>query len=224
MVHRPHTVAFDVIETLISLEPLRPRFVEIGLPASALEHWFDRMLRDGMALTLTGDYEPFPVVAQAALRAIGGGGLGHAETRHVLDGFATLPAQLDAEPAMRILREAGVSIVCLSNGARENTEAFLARSGLDGFVEQVISGADVRMWKPPRAVYEHALTRIGGAAADVALVAVHAFDCHGAHAVGFTTGWSARLERHYAEIFTRADIVGDNLAEVAAGLVALPER
>lgn len=224
MVHRPHTVVFDVIETLISLEPLRARFVEIGLPASALEHWFDRMLRDGMALTLAGDYEPFPMVAQAALRAISGGGLGHAEVQHVLDGFATLPAQPDADPAMQILREAGTSIVCLSNGARENTEAFLQRSGLDGFVEQVISCAEVRMWKPPRAVYEHALTRVGCAAADVALVAVHAFDCHGANAAGFTTGWSARLERHYAEIFTRADIIGNDLVEVAAGLLALRER
>lgn len=48
---RPHTVAFDVVETLISLEPLRARFVEIGLPAATLGHWFDRMQRDGMALT-----------------------------------------------------------------------------------------------------------------------------------------------------------------------------
>ena len=98
---RPQAVAFDVVETLISLEPLRRRFVEIGLHASALERWFDRMLRDGMALTLVGDYAPFPDVAMASLRVVGGGGLGDDEVRHVLDGFATLPAQPDAEPAMR---------------------------------------------------------------------------------------------------------------------------
>lgn len=37
MIHRPQTVVFDVVETLISLEPLRQRFVEVGLPASTLE-------------------------------------------------------------------------------------------------------------------------------------------------------------------------------------------
>ena len=157
MVHRPHTVVFDVVETLISLEPLRARFVEIGLPGAILEGWFDRMLRDGMALTLAGDYEPFPAVAAAALRVIGGGRLGDEQVAHVLDGFATLPAQSDAEPAMRALAEAGMSVVCLSNGARESTEAFLDRSGLDRLVDQVISVAEVRMWKPPRAVYDHAL-------------------------------------------------------------------
>lgn len=224
MIHRPRTVAFDVVETLISLEPLRRRFVEIGLHATTLERWFDRMLRDGMALTLAGDYRPFPEVAASALRVIGGGRLDDAAVDHVLDGFATLPAQPDAEPAMQVLADAGVSVVCLSNGAREATEAFLDRSGLDRFVDQVISVADIGMWKPPRAVYDHALDRIGRTAEDVALVAVHAFDCHGAHAAGMTTGWSGRMEQHYAEIFTRADVLGDDLVEVATGLVALPER
>ncbi|HVL84823.1 MAG TPA: haloacid dehalogenase type II [Pseudonocardia sp.] len=224
MVHRPHTVAFDVVETLISLEPLRGRFVEIGLPDSTLERWFDRMLRDGMALTLAGDYEPFPAVASSALRVIGGGRLSDDHVTHVLDGFATLPAQPDAEQAMQVLTDAGVSVVCLSNGARDATEAFLDRSGLDRFVDQVISVADVRMWKPPRAVYEHALSRIGRPAEDVALVAVHAFDCHGAHAAGLTTGWAGRLEGHYAEIFTRADVIGDDLVDVARALTALPGR
>ncbi len=224
MVHRPHTVAFDVVETLISLEPLRRRFVEIGLHAATLERWFDRMLRDGMALTLAGDYQPFPAVAESALRVIGGGRLGDDAVTHMLDGFATLPAQPDAEPAMQLLADAGISAVCLSNGARESTEAFLDRSGLDRFVDQVISVAEVGMWKPPRAVYRHALSRIGRPADDVALVAVHAFDCHGAHAAGLTTGWAGRLERHYAEIFTRADVIGDDLVDVATQLVALPER
>jgi len=221
--HRPQTVAFDVVETLISLEPLRHRFVEVGLPESTLERWFDRMLRDGMALTLVGDYAPFPDVGASALRVIGAGRLTDDDVSHVLDGFATLPAQPDAEPAMQALADAGVAMVALSNGAQKSTEAFLDRSGLDRFVDQVISVADVGKWKPPPEVYRYALDRIGRPAADVALVAVHAFDCHGAHAAGLTTGWAGRLERHYAEIFTPADVVGEDLADVAAGLVALPE-
>jgi 2-haloacid dehalogenase len=66
---RPSVVVFDVVETLMSPEPLRPRFADVGAPPELLEGWFDRLLRDGMALTLAGDYEPFPRVADAALRA-----------------------------------------------------------------------------------------------------------------------------------------------------------
>lgn len=118
--------------------------------ASTLERWSDRMLRDGMALALAGDYEPFLAVAAAALRVIGGGRLGDEQVAHVLDGSATLPAQPDVEPARWALVEAGMSIVCLSNGARESTEEFLVRSGLDQLVDEVISVGDVRMWKPLR--------------------------------------------------------------------------
>lgn len=224
VIARPRTVVFDVVETLISLEPLRERFVEVGLPASTLERWFDRMLRDGMALTLAGDYRPFPEVAGSVLRVIGAGELDDDAVAHVLGGLATLPAQPDAEPAMRILTDAGISVTCLTNGAREATDAFLDRSGLDRFTDEVVSVAEIGMWKPPRAVYDHALARLDRSAADVALVAVHAFDCHGAHAAGLTTGWAARLERHYAEIFTPADVVGEDLVEVATRLAELPAR
>jgi 2-haloacid dehalogenase len=222
--HPPHTVAFGVVETLITLEPLRRRFVEVGLPESSLERWFVLMLRDGMALTLAGDYQPFPAVAASALRVIGGGNMPDSDVRHVLDGFAELPAQPDAEPAMQVLADAGVSLVCLTNGARESTQAFLDRSGLNRFVDQVISVAEVGKWKPPPEVYQYALDRIGRPAAEVALVAVHAFDCHGAHAAGLTTGWARRHERHYGDVFTRADVIGDDLVEVARGLLALPSH
>ncbi|MGK2853907.1 MAG: haloacid dehalogenase type II [Microbacteriaceae bacterium] len=224
MVHRPHTVAFDVVETLMTLEPLRPRFVDLGLHESALERWFDRMLRDGMALTLAGDYQPFPVVAASALHIVGAGRLSDGEVQYVLNGLATLPAQDDAHASMRLLAEAGISVVCLSNGNRSSTEAFLARSGLDEFVDQVITVADVRAWKPSPVVYQHALSVIGRPAQDVALVAVHGFDCHGAHAVGLTTGWSRRLEKRYPDIYTPADVIGDDLVEVASEIVALPLR
>jgi 2-haloacid dehalogenase len=221
-VRRPHTVAFDVVETLISLEPLRERFGDIGLPASTLDRWFPLLLRDGMALTLAGDYQPFPVVAESALRVIGEGRLTDSQVRHVLDGFAELPAQPDVEQAMGILTDAGVSIVCLTNGARESTEAFLDRSGLDRFVDQVISVAEIGKWKPPPEVYRYALERIGRPASEVALVAVHAFDCHGAHAAGLTTGWARRHEHHYGDVFTAADVIGEDLVAVVNGLLALP--
>lgn len=56
MLHRPRTVVFDVVETLMALEPLRSRFAEVGLAPTLLERWFDRLLRDGMALTLADGY------------------------------------------------------------------------------------------------------------------------------------------------------------------------
>lgn len=220
---RPSVVVFDVVETLISLEPLRQRFTDVDAPPQLLERWFDRLLRDGMALTLAGDYEPFPRVAAAALRTLTRGAVSDDAVGHVLAGFAELPAHPDVEPALRLLVEHGIRVVCLSNGAAQTTQDFLARTGLASYVEQVLSVADVHSWKPPARVYHYALQKTGCVAEQAALVAVHAFDCHGAHRAGLTSGWASRLEGHYGEIFAPADVVGTDLAEVAQGLLALPD-
>ncbi|MGW3468976.1 hypothetical protein ACWDKQ_11005 [Saccharopolyspora sp. NPDC000995] len=53
------------------------------------------------------------------------------------------------------------------------------------------------------------------------MVAVHAFDCHGAKRAGLTTAWASRLEGH-AEVFTPPDFIGYDLAEVARKIAALP--
>ncbi|WP_406690157.1 haloacid dehalogenase type II [Saccharopolyspora sp. ID03-671] len=224
MLTRPRTVAFDVVETLMALEPLRSRFAEAGLAPELVERWFDRLLRDGMALSLAGDYADFPAVAASALRTLSRGRMSDAGVAHVLAGFGELPAHPDVEPAMRTLADAGISMVCLSNGTAETTNAFLERTGLAHHVDQVISVADVRSWKPPVHVYEHALDQLGRAPQEVALVAVHAFDCHGAKRAGLTTGWAGRLEGHYAEVFAPADIVGDDLVEVAQQIAAIAQE
>lgn len=222
MARRPSAVAFDVVETLMSIQPLAARFEQVGQPASALQAWFTRMLLYGVGLSAAGDYVPFPEVAAEALRAVGGYRLSDEQVEHVLAGFADLPAHADAEPAMRRLRDAGVRVICLSNGGADATSAFLRRTGLADYVEHVVSAAEVKTWKPPARVYHHALDVLGLQAEDVAMVAVHAWDCHGAKRAGLTTGWAGRLEGRYGRLFAPPDVVGADLAEVADGLLALP--
>jgi 2-haloacid dehalogenase len=222
MASRPAAVAFDVVETLMPLEPLAARFERAGLPASALREWFARLLLYGVGLSLAGDYVPFPDVAAEALRAISGYRLTGQDVEYVLAGFAELPAHPDAEPAMRRLADAGVRVCCLTNGSADTTQAFLARTGLTRFVERVISAAEAGSWKPPARVYRHATDVLGLPPDRVALVAVHAWDCHGAKRAGLTTGWASRLEGQYGSLFAAADVTGAGLAEVADGLLALP--
>lgn len=222
MAVRPAAVAFDVVETLMSLQPLGNRLEEAGLSAGLLPAWFTRLLLYGVGLSAAGDYVPFPDAAAEALRAVSGYQIADRDVEHVLAGFAELPAQPDAGPAMERLAGAGVRMMCLTNGSAEVTSAFLARTGLDRYVEKVASAAEVGSWKPPARVYRYALELLGLPAERVALVAVHAWDCHGAKRAGLTTGWASRLEHRYGALFAPADVIGADLAEVADGLLALP--
>ena len=141
MSRRPAVVAFDVIETLMSLEPLRARLTDIGQPPGLLEAWYTRTLRDGMALSATGDYARFTDVAEAALRALTHFTISEEQVAAVMAGFGELPAFPDAVPAITSLAEAGLRVACLTNGPASLTSSFIDRAGLTtGWVSRKSGG------------------------------------------------------------------------------------
>jgi 2-haloacid dehalogenase len=218
---RPAVVAFDVIETLMSLEPLRARLSDIGQPPGLLEAWYTRTLRDGMALSATGDYVPFHDVAEAALRGLTHYTVSDEQVAAVMAGWEELPAFPDALPAVKRLTEAGLRVACLTNGSASVSSAFVDRAGLGSMVNRVISASEVFRWKPAGVVYLYAVSSMGVQADRMALVAAHDWDCHGAKRAGLTTGWVSRKSGGFGAPFAPPDVMGEDLTEVAAKLLAL---
>ncbi len=219
--HRPAVVAFDVIETLMSLEPLRARLTAADQPPHLLEAWYTRTLRDGMALSATGDYVAFADVAEAALRAVTGYSISDEQVSQVMAGFGDLPAFPDALPAVTRLAEAGVRVACLTNSSAYLTSAFVNRCGLGPLVDRVVCAGDVFRWKPAPVVYLYAAEVLDVPAERLALVAAHDWDCHGAKRAGLVTGWVSRKSGGFGEPFAPPDVTGEDLTEVAAGILAL---
>ncbi|MEU2605209.1 MULTISPECIES: HAD family hydrolase [Streptomyces] len=219
---RPLAVVFDVLETLMRLDPLAARFADTGLPPAALHPWFLRLQRDCMALALTGETAGFRDAAREALRVESGQTVRDADVDHVLEGFPLLPAYDDALPALRRLRQAGVAVGCLTVGEAEVTRAFLERNGLAPYVTQVVTAGEAGAWKPASRLYHAAAHRMGTPPARTAVVAVHAWDCHGATRAGLVSGWCARLEGRHSSLFAQPDVAGEDLTQVAEGLLALP--
>lgn len=225
MKHCPQVVAFDVVETLFSLEPMRERFHGLGLPEDALELWFARLLRNAFALDASGTFKPFGEVARSTLDVmlaehrltVDAGAI-----KHAFAGFGELPAHPDVTPAFQIIHEAGLRIIALTNGNADNTRTLLQRAGLIGIVERIISIDEIRRWKPAREVYLHAAKSMNVKPEQMALVAAHAWDVHGASQAGLVTGWVSRLEKHYFPGMNPPDATGDTLVEVSQQLLALP--
>lgn len=223
---RPHVVAFDIVETTFSLETLRPLLSAHGLPAASLETWFARTLRDAFALAATDTYAGFRDIAAATLAEVArehGQTLETTGLDEILDGFGQLDPHSDVAEAFRTLRSAGVRIAALSNGATATTEALLTRAGLSQEVERVISVAEIRQWKPRRGIYLHAAEVLGVAPTELALVATHAWDVHGAKCAGLLTGFVARGQ-HFPTTMAAPDVFGQSLAEVAREIAAMPTK
>ena len=221
MSRRPAVVAFDVIETLASLEPLRARLTQTGQPPGLLEAWYTRTLRDGMALSATGDYTGFTEVADAALRGLTHYTISDDQVAYVMAGFDELPAFPDALPAVTQLAEAGLRVACLTNGSASLISSFLDRAGLGSLVDRVISVGEVYRWKPAALVYLYATEVMDVPPEQMALVAAHDWDCHGAKRAGLITGWVSRKSGGFGAPFEPPDVVGEDLTEVAAKLLGL---
>jgi 2-haloacid dehalogenase len=221
MTHRPAVVAFDVIETLMSLEPLRARLTQANQPPHLLEAWYTRTLRDGIALSATGVYAPFLEVAESALRALTGYSTDEEQVAQIMAGFSDLPAFPDALPAVTRLCDAGVRVACLTNGSAYQTSSFVNRSGLGPLVDRVVCAGDVYRWKPSGLVYLYAAEVLDVPPERMALVAAHDWDCHGAKRAGLITGWVSRKSGGFGAPFEPPDITGEDLTEVAARLLAL---
>lgn len=218
----PKVVAFDIIETTFSLEAVRARLVAIGLPDRALELWFSMGLRDAFALAASNDFQPFASVLAGALdQVLCLYGLGASEIQkdEIVATMKELPPHPDAAKAFDVLTRAGIRILALSNGAPSSTRALLATSGLDRFVERVVSVEDVKLSKPRAEVYLHAAESAGVRPGELALVATHAWDCHGAKAAGLLAGFVARGQA-FPSVMRQPDVIGETLSDVARALAS----
>ncbi len=209
-------VAFDVIETLFPLDPLRPRLARIGLSEGDLETFFASLLRDAFALDTCGHYVPFKEVASSTLGQMG---VAQDDRQILFEGFSELVASDDVRPAFERLRAEGVGIVCLTNGDPDATRANLDRNGLSELVDRTVSIEEIGCWKPRERVYTFAAEAAGVKPEEMALVACHAWDCHGALSAGLKAGYVDR-GKPYAEAMHPPTVAAATLPAVVDALLA----
>ena len=220
---RPKMVAFDIIGTVFPLEPLRPSIVALGLPPAGLEGWFAAGCRDAFAMAAVGDFKAFTEVLEAALEQVLAEQQLDApenERKALVEQLETLGVREGAHEAFSILAGADIPIMALSNGAKSSTKALLTKAGLADLVREVVSVDEVKLAKPRKEVYVHAAEKGGVDPAELALIAAHSWDIHGAAAAGLVTAYLA-ADRPYSRAMRTPDMEAATLPDLARRLVAL---
>ena len=248
----PRLVIFDVNETLSDMGPMADRFAAVGAPPGLAATWFASVLRDGFALTATGQNPSFAEIAAQSLawhlpaaaddreaaghgrkaaqddreaaaddreaagdsRQTAGDSL-EAATRHVMEGFTTLPVHPDVVPGVRSLRDLGLRLVTLTNGATSVAQGLFDRNGISDAFDRLLSVEDAGAWKPAGAAYQYALDVCGVDSGDALLVAVHPWDIHGARRAGLRTCWINRTARRYPGYFDAPEIEATSIVDLA---------
>jgi len=221
---RPDVIVFDVNETLSDMAPMAQRFADVGAPGELATVWFASLLRDGIALTVTGDGEKFARIAEGVLRtALAGASLNRPPEdaeRHILAGFTELSVHPDVREGVRLLASDGISLVTLSNGSSVIAERLLTRAGILDYFDRLLTVEDAGAWKPAPAAYAYAARACEVDAGQMMLVAAHPWDIHGAHRAGMRTGFISRQPGPYPEYFTAPDVHAPGLAALARQIAA----
>jgi 2-haloacid dehalogenase len=217
-------LAFDVFGTLVDPQAMASR-IHDAVPecdAGAVARvWRTKQLEVSFRLAAMGKYEDFSWCTRRALDyalADAGATLSPAERDTLAAEYAHLDAYPDAAPAMEELRHRGHALAVLSNGTPDMLDAILRRTGLNGYLTEIISVDEVQTFKPAPVVYHHAARRLGRAPGEVRLVTSNPFDSIGAEAAGLRAAWIDRGGRLFEPDGAPPDTVVASLAELPAAL------
>ncbi|WP_299444420.1 haloacid dehalogenase type II [uncultured Phycicoccus sp.] len=220
IVHAPRLIVFDVNETLSDMTPVGDRFAALGLPEHLAAPWFAGALRDGLALTVTGENPAFADLARASFHTLVHGRPDapddvDAAASEIISTFMDLSLHPDVAPGLRALADLGIRLATLSNGSAAVAQGLVERSGLEGVFEHLLSVADAPLWKPDARAYAYALGTCDVEAEEAMLVAVHPWDIHGAAAAGLRTAYLARSGTPYPPTMRPPELTVASVTELA---------
>ena len=214
---------FDVNETLLDIGSLDPLFERAFGNAGVRRSWFLQVLQSAFVATITDTYSEFGAIGAAALEMTAereGVRLSEEDRRAILGGMRELPPHPEVPAALDLLRDAGLRLAALTNNTAEVAEAQLENAGLSDRFEKILSADAVRRLKPAPEPYRAAAEALGVGTAGVRLVAAHAWDVAGAMRAGCAAAFVARPGMVLDPLAEPPDVVGADLSEVAASIIA----
>lgn len=199
----------SVAQKVVALVPDRGR----GLAQA----WSTKLFGNSWLYTAAGQYATFDDVADNALRYAAeslGLVLSASDRRMLVAAYSDLEAWPDVRPALQKLRDADIRLAFLSNLGEATLRANLARNGLDGLFDHVLSTDRVCAFKPSPKAYAMALEAFGLPKSRIGFAAFGGWDAAGAAWFGFRTAWVNRLGVPLERLGPGPTIVGSDMTAV----------
>ncbi len=195
MIMIPLGLVFDAYGTLYdvhSVVTLCDRFWP-GKGGAVSQLWRTKQLAYTWLRSLMQRYAPFSRITEAGLRhacVALGLELSDAQVAALMQQYLNLSPYPEASSALATLR--GCKLAILSNGSPDMLDPLVAASGLDQVLDEVLSVAEVEVFKPDPRVYQIAVDRLGVLKEAIGFVSSNCWDACGAKSFGFRTFWINR--------------------------------
>jgi 2-haloacid dehalogenase len=222
----PSVLVFDVAESLLDLQVLRPLFQRIFGDGAMVDEWFGETILYSESATLTDTFLPFGPLGAGVLRMLGrihNVSISEADVTELSKGLASLPPHPDVPDSLRKLKAVGYRLVTLTDSPATPGRGPLQAAGLADVFEQHFTAQTVRRYKPARETYQMVAQATGTQLSDLCMIASHPWDLIGARTAGCS---AALIERAgVAPLIVpglkQPEIIAPTLAEIAAQLVQL---
>ena len=214
-------IVFDVMETLLNLAPLDRHFARAFGKRAARQTWFAQMLQIAMTMTITGVYEDFSRVADAALTMTAqqlGTKISAADRKAIRGQIASLPAHADVASGLQRLQESGFRLAALTNSTAKVARHQLTNAGVAASFEQILSVDSIQRFKPAAETYQWAAKQLDVGTSDVMLVAAHGWDVAGAMAAGCRAAFLRRPGKALSTLQNKPEIITTDLHSLATRL------
>jgi 2-haloacid dehalogenase len=222
MSQRP-IIVFDVNETLLDLEFVRPTLERIFDDPAALRLWFGGLITYSEALTLAGVYVPFTDIGAAVLRMLAtarGIQISDADSAELTDRFASMPPHPEVPAALRRLRDHGFRLFTLTDNTLEISGRQLEKGGvIDLFERRFSVDETVRRHKPAPEAYHSVAEALDTEPENICLIACHTWDTLGAVAAGWQAGLILREGNAPLDVGPQPNYIGDDLDAIADQLI-----
>jgi 2-haloacid dehalogenase len=216
-------IVFDVNETLLDLESIRPTFDRIFNDPGAMRLWFANLITYSEALTLAGVYVPFTDIGAAVLdmlAATRGLTVTDADGAELTDRFATMSPHPEVPAALRKLRDHGFRLFTLTDNTLGISGRQLEHGGIIDLFERRFSVDEtVKRHKPAPESYHSVATALGVEPGDMCMIACHVWDTIGAGAAGLQTALILREGNAPLPVGPQPDYIGKDLDAIADQLI-----
>jgi 2-haloacid dehalogenase len=220
---KPKVLVFDVNQTLLDLNALRPHFVRVFGDGKVLDEWFALLLQYSLVVTVADAYSDFGTVGRAVLEMLAsnkGIKVSPDDSNRILQGLLALPPHPEVPESLKQLKAAGFRMVTLTNSSPSAVKTQLQNSGLASYFEESISVETVHRFKPDLKVYQSAAAHLGVGADQLLLIAAHAWDVFGAMKAGWRAAFVARNSISLFPLGPKTDIVGADMKAIAAAILS----
>lgn len=217
-----NTILFDINETVLNLNKLKPKFEQAFGDESVLGLWFSTLLHSSTVCAITGLKTEFSALAGDILNNVAarkGIHLSDDVRDDILATFASLNAHDDIKPALTRLRDSGYQTIAFSNSSLALIKKQIQNAGLNSYFSKVVSVEETGSFKPDPKVYQFVADLLEQPIGSLRLVATHDWDTHGAMSSGMLAAYIDRAGTPYNPQYLKPSIIENNMNDIVNQII-----